>query len=1020
MLKRYQGKHFKHNNKSNCMRRIVILVLIFAIMASYVMSGVLSIFYDHEQLINEFTIAGTYTVQFDANEGNGVMPDQKIYMYINTPLNANLFEREDHLFSCWNTEPDGSGDDYEDEEIVYNLIAENSTIVLYAQWDEETNVAEVIGDKKYPTLQAAIDAVHANGVKTEIKLLKSVTETVTIASGKNIELDLNHKTLTGDPVSGANSKATIENSGTLIVKNGTLTKIATTPVAVINNNPHASLTIDGASVIAHGTTKAQAIYNNNASLEIKGNSYISSESSNRATITAISGATTTITGGTIVAINYNAISNTPISPSTRGGEITIGTEDGLLDITSPVIQAKGKAIDTQYASINFYDGILKGGNSTVGQNYILDKVSGCYPLAGTETIDGTPYNTLVLDPSNTVTFNPTGGTVSRPEKYVDTGDEVGELPIPTRTGYKFDGWYTLEEGGEQVTEQTIVNGDIDCYAHWIELKTVTFHVNGGTSSENIRYIDAGEEVGELPTATRSGYEFDGWYTDPNEGVKVDEHLVINSNTDLYAYWNKECRIIFDPNGGTVSERARDVYENSEVGALPTPTKSKNTFVGWFTERSGGTQINANTIISNDVKFYAHWTGVNVARIDDVYYSTLQSAIDDVPADNTETTIVFLDDIVENVDIDPGQNIVFDIGNYTLSNATNNAVLLNYGTIKIINGTITSSAGYATINNYEGSTVIITGGNVINTGPRQSVYNKGGYLEISGDAYLKSFNLATDKIRGTVHNLEGGTTTITGGTIIAEKENAIYNEKGTVIIGAKDGNVSTTSPIIQSQKIGIKNTSTLKFYDGIIQVPTNKTLLNGNVTETEDGYDFSNGTKIIDGVTYKTAYLDNSIRIPTPVLGLIYNRTLQTGVYPLESAYTITGNKATNAGTYTATASLKYPSTTTWEDGSTTDKTITYTISPATVTPVLEADDKVYDGTTTATGTITLTGIIKGDAGSVTATATLIEFATENAGIDIAVTATGITLSGNNASNYVLSSTTAEDTANINEDTSGGE
>lgn len=114
MLKRYQGKHFKHNNKSNCMRRIVILVLIFAIMASYVMSGVLSIFYDHEQLINEFTIAGTYTVQFDANEGNGVMPDQKIYMYINTPLNANLFEREDHLFSCWNTEPDGSGDDYED------------------------------------------------------------------------------------------------------------------------------------------------------------------------------------------------------------------------------------------------------------------------------------------------------------------------------------------------------------------------------------------------------------------------------------------------------------------------------------------------------------------------------------------------------------------------------------------------------------------------------------------------------------------------------------------------------------------------------------------------------------------------------------------------------------------------------------------------------------------------------------------------------------------------------------------
>ena len=125
---------------------------------------------------------------------------------------------------------------------------------------------------------------------------------------------------------------------------------------------------------------------------------------------------------------------------------------------------------------------------------------------------------------------------------------------------------------------------------------------------------------------------------------------------------------------------------------------------------------------------------------------------------------------------------------------------------------------------------------------------------------------------------------------------------------------------------------------------------------------------------------------------------------------VSGGSATSAGTHTATVSLKYPSISTWSDGTTSDKTVTYTIDKATLTPELTADNKVYDGTTTATGTITLQGVVGSD--TLTATATSIDFASANVGTGITVTATGITVSGTNASNYDLSFTTATSTADI--------
>jgi hypothetical protein len=94
-------------------------------------------------------------------------------------------------------------------------------------------------------------------------------------------------------------------------------------------------------------------------------------------------------------------------------------------------------------------------------------------------------------------------------------------------------------------------------------------------------------------------------------------------------------------------------------------------------------------------------------------------------------------------------------------------------------------------------------------------------------------------------------------------------------------------------------------------------------------------------------------------------------------------------------------------------TMTTTIAAITavmVTPAVTAADKIYDGTKTATlTTCVITNAVAGDEVACTGTA---EFDTSTAGSGKTVTATGLTLIGPAAGNYVLSSTTATTTATI--------
>jgi hypothetical protein len=89
------------------------------------------------------------------------------------------------------------------------------------------------------------------------------------------------------------------------------------------------------------------------------------------------------------------------------------------------------------------------------------------------------------------------------------------------------------------------------------------------------------------------------------------------------------------------------------------------------------------------------------------------------------------------------------------------------------------------------------------------------------------------------------------------------------------------------------------------------------------------------------------------------------------------------------------------------------VSQKSITGVIAAYSKVYDGTTTATLlSQTLTGVLAADVHSVSLTVGAASFSDPNAGTGKTVTATGLALTGSAAGNYVLTSTSATTTANI--------
>ena len=141
----------------------------------------------------------------------------------------------------------------------------------------------------------------------------------------------------------------------------------------------------------------------------------------------------------------------------------------------------------------------------------------------------------------TISYQANGGVAAGTSKIVTYGSAYGTLPIPTRSGYTFTGWYTAASGGSRITESTTVRSTNShtLYAQWTPKRyTITYQASGGVAAGTSKIVTYGAAYGTLPTPTRTDYIFTGWYTSKNGGTRVTAATIMKQaeNHSLYAHW----------------------------------------------------------------------------------------------------------------------------------------------------------------------------------------------------------------------------------------------------------------------------------------------------------------------------------------------------------------------------------------------------------------------------------------------------------------------------------------------------
>jgi len=243
----------------------------------------------------------------------------------------------------------------------------------------------------------------------------------------------------------------------------------------------------------------------------------------------------------------------------------------------------------------------------------------------------TTYTVILNDPSgvnspHTISCA-VGATVQLPT--------VSSLGWSIRTSKTFDPsstWTTSQslDGGKMFADGgTFTNlGDagqtVNLYLILISNQiVVTFDAQGGTASQQTKTCKRLEAIGSLPTATKDGKTFAGWYTSVSGGSIVTESTTLPnaSAITIYARWDDatggpalyvKYTLNLVTNGGTIAASYGELkYVYGYVKALPTGdqiTKSGSTFGGWYTNAqfTGDPVTSVSATDKGKKTFYAKW------------------------------------------------------------------------------------------------------------------------------------------------------------------------------------------------------------------------------------------------------------------------------------------------------------------------------------------------------------------------------------------------------------------------------
>ena len=313
--------------------------------------------------------------------------------------------------------------------------------------------------------------------------------------------------------------------------------------------------------------------------------------------------------------------------------------------------------------------------------------------------------------------------------------------------------------------------------------TVSFDTHGGTTVPDME-IDINTSIGTMPTTTKNGYTFVGWFNNDSYDIEIKGDNEILADITLHALWMD--------NKAVASIDGKHFYTSLQAAVDDAPT-TKTTIV-----------------ILKDIELTSY---VNLS------------------SKNNNKNIV----------LDLNGHLIKN------KNNTDTNIIASKATLEITNGTIQTNASTKGAVDVNGGSLTMNDGTITSTGGRQAIYCKGGTVTIGGTVELTA-NAAFDDSnkRGTVQGLEGCNLTITGGTITSTGGLAVATNSGTMTIGTKDNAYDTTNLVITGAQNGIYSTINYNLYDGLIRSSSaaavnDETKITGvednstKKTDSQDGY-----------------------------------------------------------------------------------------------------------------------------------------------------------------------------------------
>ncbi|MBP5582348.1 MAG: InlB B-repeat-containing protein, partial [Bacteroidales bacterium] len=213
-----------------------------------------------------------------------------------------------------------------------------------------------------------------------------------------------------------------------------------------------------------------------------------------------------------------------------------------------------------------------------------------------------------------ITLNANEGTISGNDKInYNYGDEV-TLPVPTREGYTFAGWYNNSNlvGTEFTKVESTETGNKEFWAKWdVNNYTVSLDVKGGEiNSGNVASYTYNVLTILPQDVTKVGHTFEGWFDSENQKVTQISKGTIGDVTFTAKWTAKTYNVTLQTNNGTINGETITSYTYGIGATLPTNiTKTGYDFQGWYDNSSydGGevTEIASNEV--GDRNFWAKWT-----------------------------------------------------------------------------------------------------------------------------------------------------------------------------------------------------------------------------------------------------------------------------------------------------------------------------------------------------------------------------------------------------------------------------